>query len=910
MLRKIMFLAVAGIFLTSTADMTGGCSSSSGLSAPTGVVAVGGDSTVTLTWDAVAGATSYHVYMAEVTGVTAANYATLSGGMKHENVTSPYVHTGLVNGTMYYFVVTAVGGSGESSASTEVTGRPRLSAVDLAVGSLHACAVTDGGEVFCWGDDDYGELGNGTTSDGSSQRSPVQVLDEAGTGFLTGVRKVAAAESQTCAATDVGEVWCWGNDDFFQLGNGASLAESSLPTQVLDTTGSGPLTGVVDVVAGVGHTCALTDAGEVLCWGTDSGGQLGNGAGVTDSELPMQVLDTTGSAPLTGVVQIAAGGDDTCAVTDAKELLCWGYDTSGVLGNGPGGGQHLPGFVLSEDGSAHLTGVVQVSANSEHTCAVTEQGAALCWGSDFDSKLGNGGSEVDSHLPVLVRNTDDTGSLENVTQITTGGSHACAVIATGEALCWGRAGISGVLGNGLALSVSPIPTFVVGSDETSHLTGISRIESGYNSVHTCVLTNDSEIFCWGEDISGQLGNGGSAVNSTSPVSVLDATGEANLSGVVQVVAGNDYSCALLTSGQVSCWGGNSYGQLGHGEDADIPSAIPVTVLDPSGGSTPLSNVTQIAAGDSHACAVLGDGRVVCWGNDADAQLGDDSVAAPFTRTPVYVLNESGNGPLTSITQVTAGLRHTCALKEDGTILCWGANDFGSLGNGSPGVPSSLPWPVSNITGGVTQIDAGAVHTCALMDTGEVQCWGSDSSGELGNGAGGNTSTPGFVLKVSGPGNLSNITQIAAGDAHTCALFGTGEMTCWGSDNLGALGNDSALSSNQQRPVMVKDTPGTSDLFDVAHISVGFVSTCAVTTSGGILCWGVSGNSGRTLPVALVDEASSPVTGIADIDTGGMDHSCAVTTASEAMCWGDGFRGRLGNGELGYSEIPDPVSGFW
>jgi alpha-tubulin suppressor-like RCC1 family protein len=301
---------------------------------------------------------------------------------------------------------------------------PLTDVVQVSVGNRHACAVLQNGEGRCWGANYSGQLGNGT--DVSSTR-PVAVLNSTGTGPLTGIAQITAGSfEQTCARLTNGEARCWGFNYQGALGDGTTT-DRSLPAVVSNPDGTGPLTDVAQISTGY-HSCARLSNGEARCWGPGGSGQLGNGTDVS-STRPVAVLNSTGTGPLTGIAQITAGSYRTCARV-GRQARCWGGGT----------GSRLPVVVLDASGEAPLTNVAEITAASGRSCVRLLNGEARCWGS---SSLGDGTQDY-SDLPVVVSNPVGTGPLTDVAQISTGSYHSCARLSNGEARCWG----GGHLGNG------------------------------------------------------------------------------------------------------------------------------------------------------------------------------------------------------------------------------------------------------------------------------------------------------------------------------------------------------------------------------------------------------------------------------------------------------------------------------
>ena len=243
-----------------------------------------------------------------------------------------------------------------------------------------------------------------------------------------------------------------------------------------------------------------------------------------------------------------------------------------------------------------------------------------------------------------------------------------------------------------------------------------------------------------------------------------------------ISAGYYYTCALLSTGAVKCWGNNDNGQLG--DDSTLQSLTPVSVPSLSSG------VTAIAAGRYHACAVLNTGAVKCWGWNLYGQLGDGSTLQSLTPVSVPSLSSG-------VTAIAAGERHTCALLSTGAVKCWGYNDNGQLGDGSAAsvTPRTTPVDVSTLSSGVTAISTGSYHTCALLSTGAAKCWGKNTSGRLGDGSNTASLTPVSVSTLS-----TGVIAIAAGEAHTCAVLNTGAVKCWGYNVSGQLGDGSTTQS--------------------------------------------------------------------------------------------------------------------
>ncbi len=307
---------------------------------------------------------------------------------------------------------------------------------------------------------------------------------------------------------------------------------------------------------------------------------------------------------------------------------------------------------------------------------------------------------------------------------------------------------------------------------------------------------------------------------------------------------------------------------------------------------PLSGITAIAAGGAHTCALTSGGGAKCWGDNQRGQIGDGS---KYTRSaPVDV-----KGLASGVTAIAAGRDFTCALTSGGTVKCWGANDFGQLGDGSTR-SRPLPGDVDGLGSGVVAIAAGGEHACAVTASRGVMCWGRNLYGQLGDG-----STTTRLAPVDTKGLVSGTAALALGRNHSCAVATDGALKCWGLNNTGELGID--VTTNQLTPARV---PGFSSF--VAAAAGGALQSCLVTTFGGVKCWGYNMfgqvGDGSTTPRLTPVDASGLTHGVGAIAAGD-DHSCALGTDGSVRCWGLNSSGQVGDGSTTNRSTPTLVSGL-
>lgn len=586
-------------------------------------------------------------------------------------------------------------GDGTTTSSSVPVAVPGLSGV-LAISAgragngpgEHTCALLSDHTVDCWGRNDEGQLGIGSTTDA---KTPTAVP------ALNNASAIAAGERMSCAAISGGGAKCWGANQAGQLGIGNSYLRPT-PTDVIG------LTGATVITTGLSHTCAVV-ATAVDCWGSGAFGEIGGGV----------FRGTPSVGPVAGVgsaVSVSAGGSadgsgdsaHTCALLAGGTVSCWGSGGSGQLGRGSTTVSGLPAAV-----GGGLSGATAVAAGWLHTCALVSGGAAKCWGSNQQGQLGNG-EPTSSGLPVSVQ------GLSGATAITAGREHSCALVAGGAVECWGRNDY-GQLGNN-STTRSGTPVNVQG------LTGATAVSAG--GYHTCAVVGGGHVDCWGNGFGGQLGQGVKA-SSSVPVEAQGVT------DAIGIASGLDFTCAVLNGGQVKCWGYNYYGNLGNGTATDGGVPVAATV----GGIT---GATAVTAGYAQTCALVAAGAGRCWGGGFDGQLGDGpfgaidyrmlpdqvpegaSASPPGPPTGLTITpgdgravvswsapTSDGGSPVTDYTATadpggqtcttTGALSCTVTGLTNGTPYTFTVKASNAIGAGAASSPSAAATPISNTGGG-------------------------------------------------------------------------------------------------------------------------------------------------------------------------------------------------------------------
>ena len=754
---------------------------------------------------------------------------------------------------------------------------PGRTATALSAGSTHTCALLDNGSVTCWGEGTNGQLGDGTLT---SHPIPNTIVS-----FPSGKKAItiSSGDDHTCAILDDGKVMCWGEGSNGQLGNGATI-DAATPQQ---TDALGFNSTAKSISAGKHHTCAITNNGTTVCWGQGSKGQLGNGdPSMKTSPTPIGTLPYGLSA-----VALAAGEEHTCALLSQGSVACWGNGDSGRLGNGSTSTSYTPELTASFGGRT----AVSISSSHQHTCVVLDDGNASCWGVTASGRGGFIGAMNEQLVPM---DTSGFGGGQSAVSITAGHTYSCVILQNLSASCWGDLGYSGSLEAPEPAVITSLPQMrtIAVAERDFNGNGVYNIfefpvnydftASGLSAgnKHTCAILDDDSVTCWGDNSHGQLGTG-DTFSHTTPVSTL-SLGAGRTAQSIH--AGYTHTCALLDNGSVSCWG-EQY--LSNDTKVDLTS--PTLVGDFGQNRT----ATQISVGDSVSCAVLNDGNVSCWGKGSNGQLGNGATDSSTDPTPTASF---GGGR--KAVSVSLYSDHACALLDDSSVMCWGRNDYGKLGDGTS-TQRNTPVQVNAFPTNTTPISVavGSHHSCAMLNIGDVSCWGEGTFGQNGDGSSTNRPSPG---RTSGFGAGKLALAVSSGDHHICAMLDSGEVACWGDGGSGRLGN--GASSRKYTPTL---TSSFGEGRIVTSLSVGSYHACAVLDSGQISCWG-AGADGRLGNGETSNQANPGLTktlgpSVSSLAVG-RDHSCALLGNGSVACWGSA---RLGDGQTSGSSAPVLVSSF-
>ncbi|KHD87279.1 MAG: hypothetical protein OM95_15145 [Bdellovibrio sp. ArHS] len=664
--------------------------------------------------------------------------------------------------------------------------------VQLSAGDFHTCSLSITGKVRCWGWGGWGQLGNGGTSKGSTvgSMSTLHILD-----FGAGKKalRIASGNTHNCALIDDGQVMCWGENSYGELGINNSVWVSGNPTTAVQLSASDK---VVDISAGIYFSCALLEAGTVKCWGRNDVGQLGLGttSNIGHTTGSMATLNTIDFGTTTKVTKLFSGRSRSCAIFDNNSVRCWGKtDVIGTVGS-------QAGSVASSSALTLPGGKIpnQIAHGDTHICIRYTDDSVQCIGTQNRGNLGyNSPHNIDGINSVEASGKIPLGlpllSPANATDrvFATNKLNKCAILNNGKIKCWGTQD-AGSMGDTPATNSAIGET--VGSIVASSFLDLGasltfKSISGSSSSY-CAITNTDQVKCWGENSNGQTGYDntdtyGNGLTTESRNSFL------NLPSTIKQLWTSAANCALQTNDLLACWGldwaTQSYG-IGS-SPGSMATITPFTLPD----LISFSN----GKGSTHACGIFTNASsfqtLHCWGKSTTGALATSDGTTQKSATPVNPVDFGS----ASVLKVGVALEKTCVLLSDNSVHCFGKGDRGQNGNGLTGNVglSAADFPtkskVSMIPAAETPIDlyVGENKVCVKTSSGKLYCWGETWTGDLGTGLlsqylGDSPSDINLVKPVS----ISWVPTDVDVDDNICASKSNGELYCWGS-NVRRIGHE-------------------------------------------------------------------------------------------------------------------------
>ena len=928
---------------------------------------------------------------------------TISAGVSHACV--------LANGSTKCFGRNLFGGTGQYSFDRgleAVDMGDNLPAVDLgpaadvsdvARGAYHTCALLTEGSVRCWGANHSGALGLGDTMPRTSGNTDLAALPAVQLGTGKRATAITAGSGFSCAILNDGAVKCWGDNSWGQLGLGDTQTRGDSAAEMGDALPAVDLgTGrrATAIAAGSMHVCAVLEDGALKCWGYNGFGGLGledwqhrgDSPGEMGDALPPIKLGTGRKA-----ASVSLGPYQTCAVLDDRTAKCWGYNAWGQLGRGDtetrgdGAGEMGDGLTVIDFGPGRTVKSLSVAGHS--ACAILDNDTLKCWGYNTDGQLGLGDTahrgdqpgEMGQGLPPVSLGTGRTARF-----ISGQYGNQCAALDNGEMKCWGvnwpgslGIGPTDNRGDAPAEMGDALPGFNFGNGLS-----IVSVGSGFGYHHGCAIVTDVSTSpanecenhgCKKKDCKHGHGHGckhkhgkhgckhkhcehagwhGCCEHKDCKHGHCQGHGHCNKHGHGQGHGhckhghghghghgkhGHGHGCTQKdckhdhghcggccephesAPGQLKCWGANSYGQLGIDRSSNVGDepgdmGLALAYVDLAGGS-----VVSVRGGESHSCALLSDGRVKCWGANRYGTLGQGDTRRRDGRPSLMGTNlpyvDLGTGR--TAMALSVGANHSCVVLDTGAVKCWGLNSEGQLGLGdtesrgdsSGEMGDALPFVDLGVGRTAVAVSAGHLHTCAVLDDNSVKCWGANRWGQLGLGAHGNRGAmPGEMGDALPPvalGTGRTATSAVAGVHNTCALLDDGSTKCWGTNGFGQLGQGDTVFRGKS-PTDLGDNLAPIDFGTgrrAISLGMGDQHVCALLDNGAVKCWGNNalGKLGYGDGMHRGDNPGEMGDALPAVDLGtgrttlslasGWYHNCAVLDDSTVKCWGRGTAGELG-----------------
>ncbi len=859
--------------------------------------------------------------------ITPNNFTPITGGKYHT--------CGILsNGSAYCWGYGGHGQLGDGNTSAHDEGNPVPVNITLnnftsiSAGYYHTCGILSNGSAYCWGYGGFGQLGDG---DFDSEGNPVPV-NMTPNNFTA----ITGGKYYTCGILSNGSAYCWGQGDFGQLGDGNTSAHNEGNPVPVNMTPNN----FTAITAGYYHTCGILSNGSAYCWGQGEYGQLGDGnTSDHDEGNPVPVNSSAFEYTISSfdlkTISLANNNTHLFALIEVDGILNYSNSTEYyrlfISKNDSSGNETTPetdtnlsvkydyrvqvnGSVCyiynSTDISNNISGCSFSSNSDTIELAVLLTDLNITTGDNINVTFESGSStqsydfapDYRSFLSYGVAATVTDGTPPSVTNIiitpqkvlngtvleinaTVTDSSNVSVVKAGiyypNGTLWQNLIMSNetadVYNCSLTAEFYPHGTYNVTLWANDTLNNINNTEKTWltpyldlSDSHDITINGSFEDWSGVKNVSDIIGD------SDEPAEEVEGFNFTSIS------AGSSHSCGVLANGSAYCWGYGDDGQLGYGgtDQHENPVAVNIT----------LNNFTGISAGYEHSCGVLANGSAYCWGKGLNGRLGYGGTGQ--RENPVAVNITPNN-----FTGISAGKYHSCGILSNGSAYCWGKGLNGQLGCGETGQREN-PVAVNITPNNFTSISAGDYHSCGVLANGSAYCWGQGGYGRLGYGGTDQHENP-VAVNIT----PNNFTRISAGQYHSCGVLANGSAYCWGYGGNGQLGYGG--TSQHENPVAVNISPN-----NFTGIFAGDSHSCGVLANGSAYCWG-KGDDGR-LGYGGISQHNNPVA-VNIIPNNfiricaGWSHSCGVLANGSAYCWGYELYGRLGDGSKGYVEIPAAVS---
>ena len=799
----------------------------------------------------------------------------------------------------------------KAQAIINVVSKGATALPQVVTGTTFTAYLKEDGTVWTSGATAYGELGNGSNI---AVNVPTQVKINTNE-YLTDIKKIAVGVQHAIALKKDGTVWAWGYNGMGQLGNGTNNAKYAI--QVENITGDGYLENIVDIDAGLYKSSALSKDGKVYAWGDASS----DGLGINSTSAQRRPVLVHG---ISNGIQVQSGSNNVMVLKGDGSVWGAGQNNLGQLADNTQTqrAEAVPSINSTKDGM--LTDVVRIATGNHHTIALKRDKTAWIWGYNSNGQQGIN-STTNQLAPIALKGLDNTGIMEDITDIATGPEASYVKLSNGTVYAVGL-NTTGELSVGTTTTVK---VFTQVKDENSEaITGVATINKSMGASFGFAF-EDGTVGVTGLGTSGQHGdNTWTTTNQMTRIEDASmSTGdlyEVPVNGTAKIKVTAEHKFNLNINNTLEIKGQNLTYESLNEEIATVSSDgtikgiakgnTGIKVIDEENGieaiaqvvvDRDLSAIYKVVSGDSHTVLLKQDGTVWAWGDNTYGQLGNGTFSGKETSNPSQVLGVKGEGYLTDVVDIAAGEYFTIALKRNGEIVAWGRNNFGQLGdaNDSAENPIRVKDKYGNYLTGIVDLSATSDHAAAVKADGTVWTWGANGYGQLGDQTWNNSS---FAIPVS---DLDNIKQVSVGSGFVATLANDGTVWSWGNGAYGQLGNGAYSTKN----VPVQAT-GVSD---VTKIVTTYYTTLVLKEDGTVWAWGNNGYgqlgdssfSNKATAMQVKIDGSTYLTDVVDIGANAYTNY-AITSEGTVYGWGQGALGQIGNNETNNKNLATKMTRRW
>lgn len=704
-----------------------------------------------------------------------------------------------------------------------------------SLGGRHALALSSTGRIFAWGQNFYGELGDGTRIDSNL---PVDITGMFNLVDGEHIVEISTGFFHSAALTSSGRLFTWGENYDGQLGDKTNL-NKSIPVDITPNFYLSNGEKIIKLSLGYGFSAAITSFGRVFTWGRNYDGQLGNGT-TTQINYPSEIGSYFALETDEEIVDIIAGAKHSAAITSLGRLFMWGYNYYGQIGDGSTVNRNLPVDVTSGFSLGVGEVIAKVSLGEFHSSAITSLGKIYSWGNNAKSQIGIGSWRVGEYFttPVDINSRFVFFEDEHPVNLSIGGSHSAIITSRGRVFTWGNNSYGQLGYIAIGSFEYPTPIEIKGEYETLPGELITKIELG--GYFSGALTSLNRVLMWGDNTIGQLGIGTTNYTNEPKLTPIDITNRFNLNTgekVIDIVLGTNHSIVLTSEGRIFTWGSNFYGQLGDGTFIDKITPQEITDKFPLNGG---EVITVIDATDDFSLVITSDGRIFTWGKNISGLIGDGTTVEK--NLPVDITDNFNFAINEEILSVSLGGYHALLMTSDLRIFAWGDNGWGQLGTGDE-VSRYLPIEITNNfqllnDEFIVKLATGGGYSQVLTSMGRVFSWGDNFQGQLGVGytAGVNSPSPVNITSQFDLDIDETIVDITLGVSHSGALTSKNRLFTYGFNYFGSVG----IGFTEEHVFNPVDITSNFTFLDAEYITDLYFSgdsSALITSRGRIYVWG-------------------------------------------------------------------------